>query len=85
VSQEHCLEQIRQSAICHGDVNVIGFTWLEDAQHDTLVPTMQFGSQHQCVNWDKLDRWAKARRLDLFDEELLAPPPGVIESDTANR
>ncbi|KAJ8131022.1 hypothetical protein O1611_g2609 [Lasiodiplodia mahajangana] len=74
---EHCLEQIRQSAICHGDVNIIAFSWLQDPEHNTTVPTMQFGSQHQCINWDKLNRWAKARRLDLFDEELLAPPPRV--------
>ncbi|KAI1208031.1 uncharacterized protein F4807DRAFT_468908 [Annulohypoxylon truncatum] len=70
---EHCLEQIRQSAICHGDVNVIPFSWLQDDEHQIPLPTMQFGSLHQCIKWDKLDAWAKERRLDLFDKELLVP------------
>lgn len=70
---EHCLELIRQSSVCHGDVNVIPYSWLRDQEHLTASPTMQFGSLHQCVNWDKLDSWAKARRLDLFDSDLLAP------------
>ncbi|KAJ4385387.1 hypothetical protein N0V93_009814 [Gnomoniopsis smithogilvyi] len=70
---EHCLEQIRQSSICHGDINVIPYSWLRDENNLTALPTMQFGSLHQCVNWEKLDGWAKARRVDLFDENLLKP------------
>lgn len=61
--------------MCRADVSVIPFTWLVDSEHETPAPTMQSGSQHECINWDKLERWAKSRRLDLSDEELLVPPP----------
>lgn len=70
---EHCLEQIRQSSICNGDVNVIPYSWLCNEEHLAALPAMQFGSLHQCVNWKKLDGWVKARRLDLFDEGLPVP------------
>ncbi|KAK0631024.1 hypothetical protein B0T17DRAFT_491257, partial [Bombardia bombarda] len=71
---DHCLEQIRQSAICHSDVSVIPFSWIEDNKTHAVAPTMQFGSLHRCANWDRLDGWAKARRVDLFDQSLLVRP-----------
>ncbi|KAI1424879.1 hypothetical protein F5Y12DRAFT_415923 [Xylaria sp. FL1777] len=70
---EHCLEQIRQSAICHGDVSIVPYSWIRDEEHQVDVPSMQLGSLHQCVKWDKIVEWAQNRRIDLFTEELLRP------------
>ncbi|KAI1460523.1 hypothetical protein F4805DRAFT_478904 [Annulohypoxylon moriforme] len=70
---EHCLEFIRQSAMCHGDITVTSFRWLHDAQGRVVEPTTKEGALHQCVNWDKLSQWAKTRRVNLFDKNLLVP------------
>ncbi|OTA99908.1 hypothetical protein M426DRAFT_66929, partial [Hypoxylon sp. CI-4A] len=56
---EHCLEQIRQSAVCRGDI--------------TVTPFHCEGILHQCVKWDGIAQWAKSRRVDLFDKSLLVP------------
>ncbi len=69
---EHCLEMLRQSVMCHGDVGVIPFEWLHDPERHTYEPTTQKGALHTCVRWDKLNHWAVSRRVDLFDSSLLA-------------
>ncbi|KAF2969098.1 hypothetical protein GQX73_g4495 [Xylaria multiplex] len=70
---EHCLEFIRQAAMCHGDITVTPFKWLHDAAGKVTEPTTQEGALHRCVRWDKLSSWAKSRRVDLFDPKLLKP------------
>ncbi|KAI0465719.1 hypothetical protein F4859DRAFT_500059 [Xylaria cf. heliscus] len=68
---EHCIEFIRQSAMCHGDTTVTPFKWLHDADGKVIEPTTKEGVLHRCVNWDRLSDWAKSRRVDLFDQNLL--------------
>jgi len=68
----HCLELLRQSAVCKGDISVTAFKWLK--QGSLIEPTTREGTPHQCVDWDRLSGWAKARSVDLFDPELLVKP-----------
>ncbi|KAI1427095.1 hypothetical protein F5Y12DRAFT_738613 [Xylaria sp. FL1777] len=70
---EHCLEFIRQAAMCHGDITVTSFKWLHDADGQVIEPTTKEGALHKCVRWDTLSDWAKSRRVDLFDPNLLVP------------
>ncbi|KAI0152985.1 hypothetical protein GGR57DRAFT_503118 [Xylariaceae sp. FL1272] len=70
---EHCIEFIRQTAICHGDITVTSFKWLHDANGKVIEPTTKEGAMHRCVQWDKLSSWAKSRSVDLFDSSLLEP------------
>ncbi|KAI0187900.1 hypothetical protein EV127DRAFT_435571 [Xylaria flabelliformis] len=70
---EHCLEFIRQAAMCHGDITVTSFKWLHDRDGHVIEPTTKEGALHQCVRWDTLSGWAKSRRVDLFDPNLLVP------------
>ncbi|TGJ78165.1 hypothetical protein E0Z10_g10597 [Xylaria hypoxylon] len=70
---EHCLEFIRQSSVCHGDITVAGFKWLHDGAGQVVEPTTKEGALHRCVQWDRLTTWAKSRRVDLFDPDLLKP------------
>lgn len=58
--------------MCHGDTTVSSFEWLHDAHGKVVEPTTQEGALHRCVNWDRLSGWAKSRRVDLFDKDLLA-------------
>ncbi|KAI0381218.1 hypothetical protein F5Y04DRAFT_281192 [Hypomontagnella monticulosa] len=70
---EHCLEFIRQAAMCHGDVTTTSFKWLHDSQGNVIEPTTKEGALHKCVKWDSISRWARSRRVDLFDPSTLAP------------
>ncbi|KAI0907414.1 hypothetical protein F4824DRAFT_391668 [Ustulina deusta] len=70
---EHCLEFIRQAAVCHGDITITSFKWLHDAAGHVIEPTTKEGALHRCVRWDRLSDWAKSRRVDLFDPNLLRP------------
>ncbi|KAE8451798.1 hypothetical protein EG329_002638 [Mollisiaceae sp. DMI_Dod_QoI] len=53
---EHCIHFLLQSSMCHGDVGLITFEW----SPTNLIPIAN-GTTHQCVNWEKLDTWTKAR------------------------
>ncbi|KAI1411313.1 hypothetical protein F5Y13DRAFT_191588 [Hypoxylon sp. FL1857] len=70
---EHCLEFMRQSAICHGDVTITPFRWLRDSQGQIVGPTMETGAVHKCAKWDILAAWAKARAVSLSDTSILSP------------
>ena len=65
---EHCIELLRQAAICKGDTSVTSFKWL---RNNTSEPTTKEGVLHRCVNWDQLSGWARERRVDLFNPGLL--------------
>ncbi|KAI6093648.1 hypothetical protein F4821DRAFT_221079 [Hypoxylon rubiginosum] len=71
---DHCVEYLRQIIMCHGDTTVNPFRWLHD---DSVLhrsgPTLKEGAQYECVNWDMLSEWAKSRRVDLKQPDLLVP------------
>ncbi|KAI0505386.1 tat pathway signal sequence [Xylaria bambusicola] len=67
--KDHCLDFLRQSAMCHGDIGVITFQW----SPDSLVPVAN-STFHQCVNWEKLDTWTKARTVDMMKPGWLVHP-----------
>ncbi|PQE23638.1 tat pathway signal sequence protein [Rutstroemia sp. NJR-2017a BVV2] len=69
---EHCLELLRQAAICKGDISVTSYKWLK--QGNNIEPTTLEGAPHQCINWDKLSSWAEERSVNLFDPNLLVLP-----------
>ncbi|KAI0518511.1 hypothetical protein F5B22DRAFT_644816 [Xylaria bambusicola] len=75
---EHCLEVIRLSTMCRGDISVIPSVWEYDNREGgsgaLLGPSIRDGrALHRCVKWDRLQSWAKSRRLDLSDSTLLLP------------
>ncbi|KAJ8065328.1 hypothetical protein OCU04_006018 [Sclerotinia nivalis] len=69
---EHCLELLRQSAVCKGDISVTTYKWLKKG--DNIEPTTLEGAPHQCVNWARLSSWAEERSVNLFDPKLLVLP-----------
>jgi Mycotoxin biosynthesis protein UstYa len=62
---DHCLEYWREQAMCRGDVTLSTFEWLEG------LPFSRVYSDHQCVNWKKLDNWARGRMVNTFDLTIL--------------
>lgn len=67
----HCLEHLRQTASCRGDISVIPYRWvyLNDSVELGFVGPTQADAEatHRCVNWDRLHAWAKERRVDLLN------------------
>ncbi|KAH6605291.1 hypothetical protein Trco_006998 [Trichoderma cornu-damae] len=66
---EHCIKSLLQSAICHGDVGLITFGWLDGYR----IPVANETSR-QCVNWAKLENWVKDRAVDMMKPGWLIHP-----------
>ncbi|KAK2752399.1 hypothetical protein FQN55_007439 [Onygenales sp. PD_40] len=66
---EHCIDFLRQSAMCHGDVGLLTFEW-----HASSRLPLANATSHQCVNWEKLDQWTKARTVDMMKPGWLVHP-----------
>lgn len=68
---DHCLDMLRQSIICQGDMQLLTMKWRQDGR----IPTANFTSPHQCVNWDRLEAWATSRRIfNLMEPGYLNHP-----------
>ena len=69
IRSEHCLDFLRQSAMCHGDVGLVTFQWMPDS----LIPVSN-ATVHECVNWDAIDKWTKERTVDMMKPGWLIHP-----------
>ncbi|KAK8057510.1 hypothetical protein PG996_011447 [Apiospora saccharicola] len=67
---DHCLEILRQSVMCHADVSMITMTW----EPTSVFPAADFQNVHECTNWDKLYEWQKERSRDLMAPGVLVHP-----------
>jgi hypothetical protein len=65
---DHCLEYWREAAMCRGDTTLSTFQWAEGR------PFSHVYSDHECVNWESLDTWARDRMVDMSDLSVLEPP-----------
>jgi hypothetical protein len=61
---DHCLEYFREVAVCRGDVTMSTFFWKEG------MPASRVYDDHECVNFDTLDSWARERMVDMSDLSL---------------
>lgn len=66
---EHCLNHLRKSAMCHGDVGIITYKWGNDSRRPYAAAT-----KHQCVKWDSLVEWTNERTIDMFKPGYLVHP-----------
>ncbi|KAI0532441.1 hypothetical protein GGR58DRAFT_490209 [Xylaria digitata] len=75
---DHCVEYIRESLMCHPDLSMVTFRWINNtAQYEdktAFYPTNFDAALHRCANWEALDSWANKRMFDLFDVNLLQRP-----------
>ncbi|KAI8632404.1 hypothetical protein F5Y19DRAFT_492239 [Xylariaceae sp. FL1651] len=67
---QHCLDRLRQSIQCRGDISVATYLW----DQRQAFPIANFTSLHECVNWDALHAWAHGRQVDVFEPGLLIHP-----------
>ncbi|KAI3324407.1 hypothetical protein HD806DRAFT_67567 [Xylariaceae sp. AK1471] len=66
----HCINQLRQSIMCHADTSVSSYYWVD---YDR-VPSLNNSELHQCVDFDKLYNWASERSVDLLEPGYLVHP-----------
>ncbi|KAI1078852.1 hypothetical protein F5B20DRAFT_546444 [Whalleya microplaca] len=67
--KDHCLDFLRQSAMCHADVGVITFQW----NSNIMVPVAN-STSHQCANWKKIEEWTKKRTVNMMKPGWLIHP-----------
>lgn len=58
---DHCLEYWREAAMCRADSTLATFFWRDG------VPTSRVYADHECVDWNVFDKWARSRMLVLKD------------------
>ena len=67
---DHCIDDIRQSLMCHPDLSVVTFYWHPEKRK----PMPNFHLDQTCVDWDALDEWAAKRSFSIFDQKTLVHP-----------
>ncbi|KAJ5245945.1 hypothetical protein N7468_000928 [Penicillium chermesinum] len=65
VHADHCLEYLREAAMCRGDTTLTTFFWKNE------IPYSRVYSDHECVNWEALDTWARSRMVDMSSYDHL--------------
>lgn len=56
--------------MCKADTALMTYQWLPDFP----APWPNFGIEHECVDWERIDDWSKKRSIDVFDPQFLAHP-----------
>ncbi|KAI0016896.1 hypothetical protein F4780DRAFT_782839 [Xylariomycetidae sp. FL0641] len=69
IHNEHCIDFLRLSAMCHGDIGLITYSW-----HDDQLFPIANATSHQCVNWDMLSQFAHERSIDMLQPGWLRHP-----------
>ncbi|MCJ1227899.1 hypothetical protein MMC12_004558 [Toensbergia leucococca] len=68
---DHCIDAIRQSIMCHGDIATVYWRWIAARE----VPLPRLEVTHTCRNFDKIRDWGKAYRVQS-DPRWSRGPPG---------
>jgi hypothetical protein len=76
---DHCIEMLRQNIMCHGDVTMLTYDWVEGVKD----PFPNFNIPHRCRNFEKVLNWVDEHRVfapksevvRLEDNVDLASPP----------
>ena len=75
---EHCVEILRQTLMCHGDMSLLTYNWVQGRD----VPYPNFNTVHTCKKWETLTRWNMQRHAAaaVGEEEYRPPmkPEGVL-------
>lgn len=72
---EHCVETLRQTIMCHGDISLLTYNWVEGRD----MPYPNFNTLHTCKKWETLTRWNMQRDItvewtDGMGRHVLSPP-----------
>ncbi|KAK2800715.1 hypothetical protein FQN50_008025 [Emmonsiellopsis sp. PD_5] len=65
----HCLNYLRKSAMCHGDVGIITYNWMPNSRKPNATATT-----HQCADWERITEWSSARAVNMTRPGYLVHP-----------
>lgn len=67
----HCLDYLMQGVMCQGDIQIVTMRWGEHSP----IPQGDFSNPHECVDWEKLEKWAQERAFtNAFEPGVLVHP-----------
>lgn len=72
---QHCVETLRQTLMCHGDISLLTYNWVEGRE----MPYPNFNTIHTCKKWDTLTQWNMHRDVTVewdngVGKKMLSPP-----------
>ncbi|ODH46887.1 hypothetical protein GX48_07030 [Paracoccidioides brasiliensis] len=65
----HCLNYLRKSAMCHGDVGIITYNW----KRGSLKPSAT-ATTHQCADWSRITQWSSSRSINMTKPGYIVNP-----------
>ncbi|PQE26945.1 tat pathway signal sequence protein [Rutstroemia sp. NJR-2017a BVV2] len=71
--REHCIEQIRQSLMCSGDLSILTYNWVKGER----MPKPNFKTVHACQNWDHMVGWARENSVEHLIQYIRRPKEGL--------
>ncbi|KAG2068293.1 hypothetical protein BDR04DRAFT_1232907 [Suillus decipiens] len=63
---DHCIEMLRQDIMCHADVTMITWYWVEGH----TVPYPNFNTRHRCRNFEKIVDWSLEHVIHIEESEV---------------
>lgn len=67
---DHCLDTLRQHVMCHADIALVTFDWIDGYRK----PFPNFNIEHECRSFDAVNSWAREHAYDIFDGKSLIHP-----------
>jgi len=67
---DHCIDVIRQVLMCHGDLSLHTYDWIDDYRW----PWANFTVQHQCRDWDSIMDWASNNHIKNLRGPIVTHP-----------
>ena len=65
----HCLHELYHSLTCNPDMTIRVMKW-----HPNVVLPSPVDHEHECMDWDRIDAWARERYVDTATPGLLVHP-----------
>jgi len=57
---DHCVDNLRQALMCHGDISTLYWEWIPESQRALAHAE----TTHTCRNFDRIWQWAFEHKLD---------------------
>ncbi|KAG1875222.1 hypothetical protein C8R48DRAFT_769235 [Suillus tomentosus] len=70
---DHCVEMIRQVIMCHSDVTMVTYDWVEGLD----VPYPNFNIPHQCRDLEKILDWVDGHRIYVPQSQMVRQEDNV--------
>ena len=67
---DHCIDTLRQTFMCHGDVSIKTFDWIPGQRK----PEMNAVTTRECHAWEPLMKWAKENSPSHANGPILEHP-----------